>query len=109
VGDIRYVYFAERRGKVDRLTLVKIGLTDNLDRRMRELRLWLIFAVACEWEFAARLERACHQQFADLRWAQREPYSTEWFEVSNGLEMLIKAVQNRELWPWDHSQEIILP
>jgi hypothetical protein len=107
--DKRYVYFAERRGQVDRLTLVKIGVTQDLDTRMKTLKLWLIFAVTCDWDFAPRLERAIHEQFASLRWPQREPYSTEWFEVSNGLEMLIKAVQNREVWPWDHSQEIIVP
>jgi hypothetical protein len=104
--DYRLVYFAKRRGIYAKRRLIKIGITTDLDQRMRALKLDLVFAVVCEHRQARDLEAALHAQFSD--WRLDHYGSTEWFEMNDMMEWLIGHVRRTKRWPWDLDAEVIL-
>ena len=103
----RYVYFADHDdgwisirddecgGREDD---IKIGISIQLAYRLRELHAQLIFAVPCEYHFAAKLEAALHAQFG--RW---RVLGTEWFHRNPELESLLAGVTSLGYWPWDRT------
>lgn len=94
----RYVYFAY----MDERRFVKIGITGDLKRRMKQLRAHLIFAIECEHDFAPKLEKALHEQFH----RHRSP-SSEWFYMADELATLIATVIRLGYWPWSRRHSVV--
>jgi hypothetical protein len=71
--------------------LVKIGIAENLERRLAGLKaqspvpLELLATIPAE---SYELEAALHRRFAEYR------HHGEWFEVSDGLDDLIESLRD---------------
>lgn len=109
----RYVYFAQTgigRREVKVGDVVKIGIADDVRKRMRELRAELVFAVPCTYDFAWALEGTLHEEFAAQivggrgRWFLADETTVvgglEWFWVDERLRSLIDGCLKIGRWPW---------
>ncbi len=102
--DQLYLYFADRPD-ID-WPIVKIGYTDNVDRRMRELKARAFVVVAGTYREIRALERALHAEYAHLRvrhtWTGRE-----WFYLDNELATEVRGYLTwPQSWNWSVGDRI---
>jgi hypothetical protein len=107
-----YLYFAEREIE---WPVVKIGVAENLDTRMRKLGAKAILAVIGDYNGILSLERALHEKYDYLRLeadAIRPHCSdgcTEWFYREHDLADDLDYYLAHPLdWGWNVGRRIVL-
>lgn len=83
-SDVHYLYFMIPR--VEKPDRIKIGITDNLERRRKQIRASYGSDVVCFWsvgfsnrEWARNMEKQFHQSFSRYR------LSGEWFKFCDPI------------------------